>query len=53
MKHRILASILVLCMITALGLTACQKPADNTTAAKDPTTTTKVPAADETTTAGE
>jgi len=47
MKNRILASLLVLCMVLALGLTACSNTAATTTTAAE--TTTK--AAEETTTA--
>ena len=47
MKNRILASLLVLCMVLALGLTACSNTAATTTTAAETTTA----AAEETTTA--
>jgi len=51
MKNRILASLLVLCMVLALGLTACSNTAATTTTAAAEETTTA--AAEETTTAAE
>ncbi len=57
MKKRLLASLLVLCMVLALGLTACKTSGTTTTtpAAGDDatTTTTAAEGGDETTTAAE
>ena len=58
MKKRLLASLLVLCMVLALGLTACDgasAPTTTTAAAEDDATTTTTAAEGdgETTTAAE
>ena len=55
MKKRLLASLLVLCMVLALGLTACKTSGTTTTpaAGDEATTTTAAEGGDETTTAAE
>ena len=56
MKKRLLAGLLVLCMVLALGLTACKTTGTTTTtpaAEDDATTTTAAEGGDETTTAAE